>query len=746
MTALTPHSFDSALLVSYVLEPALRSLALGGAVWLLLKVFRVRDVSFRLAAWTAVLYAALAMPLLGQVLPQLPVLVPVEPAAQPVASHSSTMRFATLNHEAVPAVLVSDVAPSLRPVARPVPSEEEATRIIPAAATTIASQPITIPWPLLLVGLYCLVAALLLGRFVLGLVLSRRLRRASRPVEDERLTLWLRSEALKAGLGKPPCIAESAALSVPVTLGVFRPVVLFPDGWNEWSETQMRAVLAHELSHVARHDAFTQMLSRIHRAVFWFSPLSWWLDRALVDLAEQASDDAALRAGTDRARYAEVLLQFFRALRTARGRVRWQAVSMAQGARSARRLERILSESRLSRRLGQTAVAAVVLLVVPLVGLAAAVQPTFSAGSQMPVVPTPPPPSPPAMAAVPAIPTAPPESEPLVPAEPARVPAVSKIPTLAATATPPALPAPSVTWFFGGPQVPVPVMAEVPPALPMLSLLLAQPPSLTTGTQTQGWYSDSKCGGNGAFAIVTGEKITVECGSVADLMRVRELSRQISGSFLWFRRNGRSYVIRDSATVRAALGALAPQKALAREEAELGREEAALGSRQTELGLRQAQVRVTVPDFSNEMRQMARAMRKLNFSDTRAEMAQAQRKLDAAIGSLDSSATQEELGRAQAQLAATLQAFDSSITQEQLRQVQEQLAAMQGRLASLQAMAGKQQAALARQQAAIGKQQAALARREAALGRREAELARKAAKIVRQLIDQAIASGLARPE
>ena len=76
------HGFDSTLL-HYVLVPAARALALGGAVWLLLAAFRVRDVGFRLAAWTAVLYAALVMPFLGRVMPEIPVLLPAVRSAQP---------------------------------------------------------------------------------------------------------------------------------------------------------------------------------------------------------------------------------------------------------------------------------------------------------------------------------------------------------------------------------------------------------------------------------------------------------------------------------------------------------------------------------------------------------------------------------------------------------------------------------------------------------------------------------------
>jgi beta-lactamase regulating signal transducer with metallopeptidase domain len=764
MSVFSPHSFDSTLLMPYVLEPALRALALAGAVWLLLAALRVRDVSFRLVAWTVVLYAALAMPLLGRLLPELPVLLPVKPAAQTVATpvpSTTTVAavYSTSDRTTVPAIAVSKAASGIADATQS-PAEETADFV--PATTDLGRHTTAISWPAIAAGLYCALVGIFLGRLTLGLVLSGRLRRSSHSIQDERLEVLAVQEARKAGLQRVPRIAESSALSIPATLGVRHPVILLPPGWREWSETQIRAVLAHELSHVARHDALTQMTSKFYRAIFWFSPLSWLLDRALVDLAEQASDDAALRAGTDRTRYAEVLLHFFRALRTARGRVRWQAVSMAQGVRSARRLERVLAGSRLSRRLGQTAFAAVALSVVPLVCLAAAVQPSLSAAGQMPGPPVAPaPPRPPALAAIPAVINGPAESArvaPLPPVSPAKVKseaAAPKAPSHWFVHERHIVRPPLVTLMVTRLETPAPVFLMEPPALPSpprLAWFFEQQPKgaaaarAAARTETERWFSGSDCNGNEAFFIVSGSKITTRCGSPADFEHVRKLRSRISGSFIWFRRNGRSYIIRDPATVKAALNAFALQKGLTRQQAELGRQQARLGRKQAALGLRQSQVRATVPDLSAEMRQVAAAMQKLNFSTTQAQIDREQAKLRAALKALDSSATQEELGRAQAQMAAALRAFNSSEAQQALRQMQVEMARMQSRLGSLQAMAGKKQEAIGRQQAALGRRQEALGRRQAELGRRQAELARKAAQQVQRLIDQAIAHGLAKPE
>src|SRR5256885_17047989 len=51
-------------MLALLLEAALRSLALGGLVWLGLTLMRVRDPRVHMTAWTVVLIASLSMPLI----------------------------------------------------------------------------------------------------------------------------------------------------------------------------------------------------------------------------------------------------------------------------------------------------------------------------------------------------------------------------------------------------------------------------------------------------------------------------------------------------------------------------------------------------------------------------------------------------------------------------------------------------------------------------------------------------------
>jgi hypothetical protein len=170
-------------------------------------------------------------------------------------------------------------------------------------------------------------------------------------------------------------IRESDYTASPVALGVVRPVIMLPGDWREWPAAKLNAVLAHERSHIRRRDPAVQLLSAIHRALLWHSPLSWFLHRRIVRVAEEASDDAAVAVTGDRASYAEVLLDFMqRGVRDAE----WQGVAMARYGRPEERIHRILDGTALSGGVTRWTVAAILAVGSPLAYLAAAAQTTAS--------------------------------------------------------------------------------------------------------------------------------------------------------------------------------------------------------------------------------------------------------------------------------------------------------------------------------------------------------------------------------
>lgn len=129
------------------------------------------------------------------------------------------------------------------------------------------------------------------------------------------LTRWMKVRAALAA-AKPvemPAsipVKMSPALLEPGLVGIFRPVLLLPEGITQrLSPPEMFSVLAHELCHLGRKDNLTAAIHMLVEALFWFHPLVWWLGARLVDERERACDESVVEAGTDPETYAHGILK-----------------------------------------------------------------------------------------------------------------------------------------------------------------------------------------------------------------------------------------------------------------------------------------------------------------------------------------------------------------------------------------------------------------------------------------------------
>jgi uncharacterized protein (TIGR03435 family) len=95
----------------------------------------------------------------------------------------------------------------------------------------------------------------------------------------------------------------------PGVFGVFRPVILLPEGIRErLSSAQFDAILAHELCHVRRRDNLFGMLHMAVEAIFWFFPVVWWVRQGLLEERERACDEAVLDSRREAMVYAEGII------------------------------------------------------------------------------------------------------------------------------------------------------------------------------------------------------------------------------------------------------------------------------------------------------------------------------------------------------------------------------------------------------------------------------------------------------
>jgi beta-lactamase regulating signal transducer with metallopeptidase domain len=294
-------------MLALLLESALRSLLLGGAVWLGLRVFRVRNPHVQMTAWTLVLVASLAMPALMRLVTVTLPAAPPTPLAQIVWPAPAI---------APPAI---DAAPQPAP---PLVSEWSAARHERPrdAVTEVAARRVR-DWRTAATVVYLAVGGMLLVRLAIGVVLTWRLARAARPA--------------RAPWASGVDVRVSDVVGIPVTFGS---IILLPTEYVAWSMAKRRAVLTHERAHVAHGDFYVLLLAAINRAVFWFNPFAWWQFARLAELAEIISDDAALEALEDRPHYAGILLDV-----AGRRQRAPAALAMARPATVRRRVERILA-------------------------------------------------------------------------------------------------------------------------------------------------------------------------------------------------------------------------------------------------------------------------------------------------------------------------------------------------------------------------------------------------------------------
>lgn len=195
-----------------------------------------------------------------------------------------------------------------------------------------------------------LLAVWLLGAFVVfaGIIAGawgiRRVARASSPVHGGWRVALLRRTCAELGITRRVKLLEGDMHAMPMTWGVLRPVVLVPSTSEAWPSARFQAVLRHELAHVRRADALTQLIAELACVVHWFNPLVWLVARRLRTEREMACDDEVLASGSQPSEYAEQLVLLARALRPVP--VAFAAVAMARPTQLRGRVQALLDDRR----------------------------------------------------------------------------------------------------------------------------------------------------------------------------------------------------------------------------------------------------------------------------------------------------------------------------------------------------------------------------------------------------------------
>ena len=287
----------------------------------------------------------------------------------------------------------------------------------------------------------------------IGLSKLRRLRSRSAPWQPE----WFGD--LTHAIGATASVGASADIDSAVTFGVRRPSILVPRPLLDAPEPSQRAVLAHELHHVARRDWLWVLGEEAVRTTFWWHPaIRFALGEAQL-AREELVDRRAVAVTENRRGYLEALIAAAEPQSAGGGTFGSHFYRRRQ---LKARIRRLLGENTMSTK-RMVLCAGIFALTMPVTVWAAGsafplVAASLDATLQDPPAPPPPPPAPkPMRVRTPVDPQQPP---PPPPPPPRRVTRTSREPLPPPPPPPPAPPAPVVVQ---GERVPPPPPPPAPP-------------------------------------------------------------------------------------------------------------------------------------------------------------------------------------------------------------------------------------------------------------------------------------------
>lgn len=251
MTALPIHQFAPALC-----ERMLNSLATGVLVaffaWLVLRLSGRQNSSTRFAVWFSALVLTVLLPLIG---------------------------------------LSNSVAVTNPPVT-----------LAPWFALPTS-------WAVVLLVCWAAIATFGVAQLVVGLMRLQSLRSEAVRADIGSLDPMLRKTIGDFQSFRTVEVRVSEKQQVPAAIGFFKPIILLP-AWalRELSTDQLNSILIHEFAHLRRWDDWTNLVQKVFRAIFFFHPAVWWVEKQLTLEREMACDDAVLSQTTDARAYAQCLV------------------------------------------------------------------------------------------------------------------------------------------------------------------------------------------------------------------------------------------------------------------------------------------------------------------------------------------------------------------------------------------------------------------------------------------------------
>ncbi|HEY1785825.1 MAG TPA: M56 family metallopeptidase [Pirellulales bacterium] len=124
----------------------------------------------------------------------------------------------------------------------------------------------------------------------------RHLRSSSELCASDLVLRLCQEEGQRLSVHRLPPLRLSRQVGSPLLIGSWRPTIILPDRIEEnFDQAELRLMIAHELSHLKRHDLAWNWLPTVAAWLFFFHPLVWLMIRRWFEAQEAACDELLIQ-------------------------------------------------------------------------------------------------------------------------------------------------------------------------------------------------------------------------------------------------------------------------------------------------------------------------------------------------------------------------------------------------------------------------------------------------------------------
>jgi len=158
-------------------------------------------------------------------------------------------------------------------------------------------------------GTWLIGCILLIGYQLGGMVLIIRKNRHFAPLEATRWQQIGMELSDELSITQSFQLLRSDETTTPSVVGIFRPSIWIPSHLvADLEDSQIRALLTHELIHIKRRDYLAGLIQYLALSVLFIQPLAWWLIKVLQEEREFICDEQSVGYQQHYYHYADTLL------------------------------------------------------------------------------------------------------------------------------------------------------------------------------------------------------------------------------------------------------------------------------------------------------------------------------------------------------------------------------------------------------------------------------------------------------